>query len=81
MHACFDVLRLISAAWYTSQYVIRSYLYHMSLLSPRRVVQHDDINASRHGQSVMRPECSNDHKGSDPSGITSSTVRKETDFV
>jgi hypothetical protein len=45
------------------------------------VVQHDDINASRHAQSVMRPEYSNDHKGSDPSGITSSTVRKETDFV
>ena len=57
------------------------FIYHMSLLSPRRVVQHDDINASRHAQSVMRPECSNDHKGSDPSGITSSTVRKETDFV
>jgi hypothetical protein len=37
----------------------------MNLLSPRHVVQHDDINASKHAQSVMWPECSNDHKGSE----------------
>ncbi len=28
-----------------------------------RAVQHGDINASTHAQSVMGPECSNDHKG------------------
>ena len=28
----------------------------MSLLSPWHVAQHDDINASRHAQSVMGPE-------------------------
>ncbi len=27
------------------------------------------INESRHAQSVMGPECSNDHKGSDANGI------------
>jgi hypothetical protein len=29
------------------------------------VVQHYGINSSRHAQSVMGPECSNDHKGSE----------------
>jgi hypothetical protein len=47
-YACFGVLRLVSAAWYMSRNVIHSYLQHMSLLSPRHVVQHDDINVSRH---------------------------------
>ena len=47
----------------TCIYVRHSYLYHMSLLSPRHVVQHDHINASKHAQSVMGPGCSNDHKG------------------
>ena len=47
----------------TCIYVRHSYLYHISLLSPRHVVQHDHINASRHAQSVMGPGCSNNHKG------------------
>ena len=41
-HACFGVLRLVSAAWYTFRYVRHSYLYPMNLLSPRHVVQHGD---------------------------------------
>jgi hypothetical protein len=52
-HACFGVLRLVSAAWYTSRYSIHSYLYRMNLLSPRHAVQHDGTNAPRHAQSVM----------------------------
>jgi hypothetical protein len=39
-------------------------MYHMGLLSQKHVGQYDNINAFRHAQSVMRPECSNDHKGS-----------------
>jgi hypothetical protein len=47
-HACFGVLRLVSAAWYTFRYVIDSYLYHTSLLSPRHVVQFEYTMASTH---------------------------------
>jgi hypothetical protein len=38
-------------------YIYIPYLYHMSLLSPRHVhvVQHDDINASKHAQSEWGP--------------------------
>ena len=41
-HACFGVLRLVSAAWYTSKYARHSYLYPMNMLSPRHVEQHCD---------------------------------------
>ena len=42
VYICFGVLRLVSAAWYTSRYARHSYLYPMNLLSPRHVVQHGD---------------------------------------
>jgi hypothetical protein len=56
-HAFFGVILYASSVQLgtrldTVPYVKHSYLYHMSLLSPRHVVQHNDINASRHAQSV-----------------------------
>jgi hypothetical protein len=42
---------------------MNSYLYRMNLLSPKHAVQHDDIDATRHAQSVMDPARSSDHKG------------------
>ena len=42
-HACFGVLRRISATWYTSTYVAVLYFIHVNLLSPsaRGTAQHN----------------------------------------
>jgi hypothetical protein len=61
-HACFGILYASSVQLIVH---VRSYLYHKSLLLPRHVVQHKNINASRHAQNEMGPECSNDHMGSE----------------
>ena len=42
-----------------------SYLYTWACSHQAHVVQHESIDASRHAQSVMGPECSNNHKGSE----------------
>ncbi len=59
----FQRLRLISAALYVCRYVMTLYLTTWECSHQTRAVQHGDINASTHAQSVMGPECSNDHKG------------------
>ena len=63
-HACFGVLRLISAAWYTSTYVAALHLYTCSCSHQAHAVQHNTTNTCGHAQSVIGPECSNDLKGS-----------------
>ena len=63
-HACFGVLRLISAAWYTSTYVAALYLYTCSCSHQAHAVQHNTTNTCGHAQSVIGPECSNNLKGS-----------------
>ena len=63
-HACFGVLRLISAAWYTSTYVAALYLYTRTCSHQAHAVQHNTTNTCGHAQSVIGPECSNDLKGS-----------------
>jgi hypothetical protein len=58
----------VSAPYASSvQLGTRSCLCRTSLFSPRarHGEQQDDINATRHAQSVMGPECSNDHKESE----------------
>ena len=56
IHACFDVQRLVSAAWYASRYIIPPYLYTQVCSHQEHVVQHKGIDASRHAQSIMGPE-------------------------
>jgi hypothetical protein len=64
-HACFGVLRLISAAWYTSRHAMAFVLIYMTLALPSACGITRAINASRHAQSDMGPECSNNHEGSE----------------
>ena len=61
-HACFGVLRLVSAAWYTSRYAMTFVFVYMQLALPSACGIARAINASRHAQSVMGPECSNNHE-------------------
>ncbi len=59
----FRRLRLISAALYVRRYAMTPYLTTRECSHQTHAVQHGDTNASTHAQSVMGPECSNDHKG------------------
>ncbi len=59
----FRRLRLISAALYVHTYVMTPYLTTWECSHQTHAVQHGDINASTHAQSIMGSECSNDHKG------------------
>ena len=62
-HACFGVLRNSSStACYTSRYVMTSVYIHTQLLLPSACGTPRATNASRHAQSIMGPECSNNPK-------------------
>ena len=63
-HACFGILQLISAAWYTSTHVSAWYLYTWICSHQAHAVQHNTTDTRGHAQSVIGPECSNDLKGS-----------------
>lgn len=56
--ACFGVLRLINAVWYTSISAVTNVFIPMNT----HVVQQHDTNSFKHAQSVMGSECSKDHK-------------------
>ena len=73
-HACFGVLRLISAAWYTSRHAITFVLIYITLALPsarRHVVQHE---------SDIGPECSNNHEGSENCIIDNEHPINSTEF-
>ena len=56
-HACFGVLRLISAAWYTSTYVAALYLYTCTCSHQTNAVQHNQhiwTCAERHRARVLK---------------------------
>jgi hypothetical protein len=59
-----DGLPVVSATWCTSRYAMHSYLYPMNLLSPRHETCAECNALTRHVQSVMGTECSN-NKGSE----------------
>jgi hypothetical protein len=50
----------------------RIYTHERALDHQAHIVQHDGIDASRYEQSVMGPECPNNHKGSELCIIASS---------
>ena len=52
-HACFSVLRLISAAWNTSRHAMTFALIYMTLALPSACGTTRAINVSRHAQSNM----------------------------
>jgi hypothetical protein len=48
------------------EYLSNYAFIYMSVLSPSAYIEYSEgIDASRHAQSVMGPECSNNHKGSE----------------
>ena len=71
----FRRLRLISAALYTSRYVTGLGLSTCECSHQTHVGQHRHVNAPRHAQSVMGPECSNYHEGSELCNIANGHPR------
>ena len=64
-HACFGVYVSSVQLCNTSRYVTRPYISTCECSHQTHVGQPGHVNAPRHAQSVMGPECSNYHEGSE----------------
>ena len=70
-HACFGVYASSVQLCNTSRYVTRRYLSTCECSHQTHVGQPGHVNTPRHAQSVMGPECSNNHEGSELCNIAS----------
>ena len=64
-HACFGVYASSVQLCNTSRYVTQLYLSICECSHQTHVGQHGYFDVPRHAQSVMGPECSNYHEGSE----------------